>query len=128
MNVMPPYRHARTQAQCLLRLNRPAEAKPLLEAVCRENYKHDFGYSLMAYAETLTALKEADAALNVWQHVVENHSYPRAKVQLADLYIARKDFTAARAQLNDVINDDAHAPSEQQRRRDRVWIKRKKRC
>ncbi len=109
--------------QCLLRLNRPAEAKPLLEAVCRENYKHDFGYSLMAYAETLTALKESDAALNVWQHVVENHSYPRAKVQLAELYIARKDFAAARAQLNDVISDDAHAPSFQ-RRRDRVWIKR----
>lgn len=109
--------------QCLLRLNRPAEAKPLLEAVCRENYKHDFGYSLMAYAETLTALKETDAALNAWQHVVENHSYPRAKVQLAELQITRKDFPAARVQLTDVINDDAHAPSFQ-RRRDRVWVKR----
>ena len=109
--------------QCLLRLNRPAEAKPLLEAVCRDNYKHDFGYSLMAYAETLTALKETDAALGVWQHVVENHSYPRAKVQLAELYIARKDPAAARAQLNDVLNDDVHAPSFQ-RKRDRVWIRR----
>ena len=75
--------------QCLLRLNRPAEAKPLLEAVCRDNFKHDFGYSLMAYAETLTALNETDAALGIWQHVVENHSYPRAKVQLAELYIAK---------------------------------------
>ena len=109
--------------QCLLRLKRPAEAKPLLEAVCRDNFKHDFGYTLMAYAETLIALNETDAALGVWQHVVEHHSYPRAKVQLADLYIARKQFDLARAQLNDVVNDDAHAPAFQ-RKRDRVWIKR----
>jgi len=109
--------------QCLLRLKRPAEAKPLLKAVCRENFKHDFGYSLMAYAETLAALNETDAALGVWQHVVEHHSYPRAKVQLADLYIAKKQFALARAQLNDVVNDDSHAPTFQ-RKRDRVWIKR----
>jgi hypothetical protein len=111
--------------QCLLRLNRPAEARPLLEAVCRENSKHDFGYSLMAYAETLTALNEKDAALNVWQNVVENHSYPRAKVQLAELYIARKQNDLARAQLNDVVSDDVHAPTFQ-RKRDRVWISRAK--
>lgn len=111
--------------QCLLRLKRPAEARPLLDAVCRENFKHDFGYSLMAYAETLMALNETDAALNIWQHVVENHSYPRAKVQLAELYLAKKQKDLARAQLNDVVNDDVHAPTFQ-RRRDRVWIRRAK--
>jgi len=111
--------------QCLLRLKRPTEARPLLEAVCRENFKHDFGHSLMAYAETLTALGETDAALNVWQNVVENHSYPRAKVQLAELYLARKQDDLARPQLNDVIGDDVHAPSFQ-RKRDRVWVWRAK--
>jgi hypothetical protein len=111
--------------QCLLRLKRPAEARPLLDAVCRENYKHDFGHSLMAYAETLTALNETDAALNIWQHVVENHSYPRAKVQLAELYLARKQTDLARDQLQDVVNDDVHAPAFQ-RKRDRVWIRRAK--
>jgi hypothetical protein len=111
--------------QCLLRLKRPAEARLLLEAVCRENPKHDFGYSLMAYAETLTALNETDAALQVWQHVVENHSYPRAKVQLAELYLARNQTEPARAQINEVINDDVHAPTFQ-RKRDRVWIWRAK--
>lgn len=111
--------------QCLLRLKRPAEARPLLDAVCRENYKHDFGYSLMAYAETLMALNETDAALNIWQHVVENHSYPRAKVQLAELYLARKQNDLARDQLKDVVNDDVHAPTFQ-RKRDRVWIRRAK--
>jgi len=111
--------------QCLLRLKRPAEARPFLEAVCRENDRHDFGHSLMAYAETLTALKETDAALNIWWHVVENHSYPRAKVQLAELYLAKKQNDLARAQLNDVISDDVHAPAFQ-RRRDRVWVRRAK--
>lgn len=111
--------------QCLLRLKRPSEARPLLEAVCRENYKHDFGYSLMAYAETLTALNETDAALKIWQKVVEDHSYPRAKVQLAELYIKINQQILARAQLLDVVNDDVHAPLFQ-RKRDRVWIRRAK--
>ena len=111
--------------QCLLRLKRPAEARPLLDAVCRENPKHDFGYSLMAYAETLTELNETDAALTIWQHVVENHSYPRAKVQLAELYIAKKQNDLARTELNDVVSDDAHAPTFQ-RKRDRVWVRRAK--
>jgi len=111
--------------QCLLRLKRPAEARPLLDAVCRENYKHDFGYSLMAYAETLMALHETEAALNIWQHVVENHSYPRAKVQLAEIYFAKKQTELARVQLDEVITDDLHAPAFQ-RRRDRVWVRRAK--
>lgn len=113
--------------QCLLRLKRPAEARPLLDAVCRENYKHDFGHSLMAYAETLTALNETDAAFDIWQHVVENHSYARAKVQFAGLCLAKKKNDLARTQFNDVISDDLHAP-RYQRRRDRVWVRRAKRA
>jgi hypothetical protein len=111
--------------QCLLRLKRPAEARPLLEGVCRENFKHDFGYSLMAYAETLMALGETDAAFDVWKNVVENHSYARAKVQFAELCLARNQPDLARTQLNDVIKDDLHAPTFQ-RRRDRVWVWRAK--
>ena len=111
--------------QCLLRLKRPAEACPLLDAVCRENHEHDFGHSLMAYAETLTALNETDAALNVWQHVVEHHSYPRAKVQYAELCLAKNQKDLAKTQLNEVVADDAHAPAFQ-RKRDRVWIRRAK--
>src|SRR4051812_20775618 len=37
--------------QCLLRQKRAAEARPLLEGVVAENPKHDYGYSLMAFAE-----------------------------------------------------------------------------
>jgi hypothetical protein len=107
--------------QCLLRQKRPAEARPLLEAVCRENPRHDYGHSLMAYAETLTALGETDAAFGVWQHVVENHSYARAKVQFAELCLAKNQSDLAREQLNDVIKDDQHAPAFQ-RRKDRVWV------
>src|SRR2546429_4270072 len=49
--------------QCLLRQKRAAEARPLLEGVVAENAKHDYGYTLMALAEDLAALGEADAAM-----------------------------------------------------------------
>ncbi len=107
--------------QCLARLNRPAEAKPLLEGVCREDPKHDFGYTMMALAETMSALGERDAALKVWLWVVDHHSYPRAKVQLAEMHIANNQLELARAEIKDVMTDDAHAPTFQ-RKRDRVWV------
>jgi hypothetical protein len=111
--------------QCLALLKRPAEAKPLLEGVCKEDPKHDYGYSMMALAETLTALGERQAALDVWLKVVTNHSYPRAKVQLAEMYIGNNQADLARAELKDVLSDDVHAPAFQ-RKRDRVWVKRAK--
>jgi hypothetical protein len=111
--------------QCLLRQKRAAEARPLLEGVLRENPKHDYNYTAMAYAETLTALGETDNAIKSWEYVVAHNSYPRAKVQLAELYIAKKQFDLARAELKVVVSDDAHSPSFQ-RRRDRVWIRRAK--
>jgi len=111
--------------QCLLRKKRPAEARPLLEGVVAENPKHDYGYSLMALAETLTALGETDNAMNIWKQVTENHSYPRAKVQLAELYVGKNQSDLARSELREVLADDAHAPTFQ-RKRDRVWIRRAK--
>lgn len=109
--------------QCLLRAKRPAEARPLLEGVVTQDPKHDYGHSLMAYAETLGALGESDRALPMWKQVTEQHSYPRARVQLAELLIANNDPEAAQAALREVIADDPHAPAFQ-RRRDRVWVRR----
>ena len=111
--------------QCLLRLKRPAEARPLLEGVCAEDPKHDYGYSMMALAETLSALGEQNAALEIWRQVTANHAYPRAKVQLAELYLAKNQTDLARAELKDVMADDAHAPAFQ-RKRDRVWVRKAK--
>ncbi len=105
--------------QCLLRQKRPAEARPLLEGVVAENPKHDYGHSLMALAEALTALGQTDAALTLWLQVTANHSYPRAKVQLAELYLASNQRDLARSEVSEVVADDAHAPVFQ-RRRDRV--------
>jgi len=109
--------------QCLLRQKRAAEARPILEKVCAENPKHDYGYSLMALAETRAALGEPDAAMQIWLQVTANHSYPRAKVQLAELYLAKNQIEPARVEINDVLADDVHAPKFQ-RRRDRVWVRR----
>ena len=111
--------------QCLVRLNRPAEARPFLESVMHEKPDHDYGHTMMALAETLTALGETDNALQYWLHITQNHSYPRAKVQLAELYLARNQPDLARAELKDVLSDDQHAPAFQ-RKRDRVWVWRAK--
>ncbi len=111
--------------QCLLRQKKPADARPLLEAVCAENAKHDYGHSLMALAETLTALGDKEGAVGVWKKVLENHSYPRARVQLAELHLAREEAGLARQELEEVLADDQHAPAFQ-RKRERVWIKRAK--
>ncbi len=111
--------------QCLLRQKRAAEARPLLESVMRDKPDHDYGHTMMAMAETLTALGETDNALLYWQHVTQNHSYPRAKVQLAELYLAKNQPDLARTELREVVADDAHAPAFQ-RKRDRVWMWRAK--
>lgn len=111
--------------QCLLRLNRPAEARPLLEGVLTEKPDHEYGYTMMAQAETLTALGEPENAILYWQHITQNHSYPRAKVQLAELYLAKNQPDLARSELKDVLTDDAHSPAFQ-RKRDRVWVSRAK--
>ncbi len=111
--------------QCLLRQKKPAEARPLLEGVVAENPKHEYGYSQMALAETLMALGQIDEAMQIWRQVTENHSYPRAKVQLAELYFARNQPDLARDEVSEVLNDDAHAPAFQ-RKRDRVWVRRAK--
>ena len=109
--------------QCLLRLKRPQEARPLLEGVVSENPRHDYGHSLMALAETLTALGEGEAALATWTRVTDSHSYPRARVQLAELYLAQGQPERARQEVREVLDDDPHTPAFQ-RRRDRVWVKR----
>ena len=109
--------------QCLLRQKKFAEARPLLEGVMHEKPEHDYGHTMMALAETLTALGETDNALLYWQHITQTHSYPRAKVQMAELYLAKQQNDLARAQLKDVLSDDVHAPAFQ-RKRDRVWVRR----
>ena len=111
--------------QCLLRQKRAAEARPLLEGVMAENPKHEYGYTMMALAETLTALGDTDSALKIWQQVTAEHSYARAKVQLAELYLAKNQPELARTELKDVVADDMHAPTFQ-RKRDRVWVWRAK--
>lgn len=111
--------------QCLLRQKKPLEAAPLLHQVCTENPKHDYGHSLMAYAETLMALGKTEEAICVWKQVLENNSYARARVQLADLYLQKGERDLARSELQSTLADDAHT-LRFQRKRDRIWMLRAK--
>lgn len=109
--------------QCLLRLNRPAEAKPLLEAALAADPRHDYGHTAMALAEAQTALGDPEAAYQTWSRVLANHSYARAKVQFAELALRRGEEARARAELEEVVSDDEFAPKFQ-RQREKVWVNR----
>jgi hypothetical protein len=111
--------------QCLLRQNRFEEARTFLEDVSICNPKHDYGHTLMAYAETLRALGQRDRAIAVFEQVTENHSYARARVQLAELYLEAGRAADARRQIDEVLADSRHAPAFQ-RRRERTWVRKAK--
>jgi hypothetical protein len=111
--------------QCLLRKMKPAEARPLLEAVVKEDARHDYGYTMMALAETYAAEGHTDAAIQIWERVLDGYSYSRARVQLAELYLAKGAKDKAREQVREVIETDAHAPAFD-RKRNRIWLRRAK--
>lgn len=112
--------------QCLLRQKKPAEAQPLLEGVVREDSRHDYGYTMMALAETRAALGRIDDAIRTWEDVLQFHSYSRARVQLAELYLSKGEQEKALQQLREVIESEPHAPAFD-RKRNRVWLVRAKR-
>lgn len=109
--------------QCLLRLDRATEARTYLAAVCAENPKHDYGYSLMAFAEACAALGDADGALAIWEQVVAQHSYARARTQLAELLATKGQTERVRKLAEEVLFEDKHAPRYQQQA-EKPWVKR----
>ena len=111
--------------QCLLRLKRPAEALPLLEGVCAEVPKHDYGHTRMALAETYAVLGRNEEAIGAFEQVLQANGYARAKVQLAQLYSAVNRPGEARVLLRETVEDDLHSPAFQ-RKRDRVWVRQAK--
>jgi hypothetical protein len=111
--------------QCILRQDRPEEALPLLEKIISENPKHDYGHTMMAYAETLTQLGQKDAALLAWQRVLENNSYARARVQLARLHLERGEHDLAKKELTDFLADEAYGASFQ-KKLDKPWVRQAK--
>ncbi|HEX4141573.1 MAG TPA: tetratricopeptide repeat protein [Candidatus Methylacidiphilales bacterium] len=102
-----------------------AEALSLLESVCATNPKHDYGYTLMTLAETQAALGLVDRALATWRQVLSMYSYPRARVQYAELLIKQKDYAGARKALEEVIRDAPYA-TKFERKREKVWFNRAK--
>ena len=108
--------------QCLLRLGRPNEAKPVLEKVVKENPQHEYGNTLMMYAETLGVLGDKEGAIRAWREVLEHHHYAQARVNLAKLLIEKGDKESARRDLQEVIADAGHGPAFQ-RKREKGWAK-----
>jgi tetratricopeptide (TPR) repeat protein len=110
---------------CLAREGKTAEALPLLQAVCAQNPKHDYGYTLMTLAETQNALGRKDEALATWRQVLGMYSYARARVQFAQLLVERGEKDEARKILEEVLADEPYAATFQ-RRREAVWVRKAK--
>lgn len=110
---------------CLVRRGKTAEALPLLESVAVKNPRHDYGYTLMTFAEAQTAAGQPDRALATWQQVLSLYSYSRARVQYAQLLVDRKDYEPARKILKSVVEDEPYEPRFQ-RKREQVWLGRAK--
>jgi hypothetical protein len=111
--------------QCLLRQGRAEEAKPLLQRVLEKNQKHDYGHTMMAYAETLANLGDKDSAIEAWKLVLEHNSYARARVQLSELYLEKGAKAEAKELLEEFLQDATYTASFQQRK-DRPWINKAK--
>jgi tetratricopeptide (TPR) repeat protein len=110
---------------CLARRDQPQEALPLLESVCTQNPKHDYGYTLMTLAEAQTAAGQTDRALATWRQVLALYQYSRARVQFAELLMKTGAPAEARKNLDEVIEEGAYAPKFQ-RKREVVWVRRAK--
>jgi hypothetical protein len=111
--------------QCLLRKGKAEEAVPLLEKVIQGNPRHDYGHTMMAYAETLMKLGRQQEALAAWKEVLEHHSYARARVQFAQVYGELGNKEAARKELADFLVDEQHGAAFQ-KKQDKPWIKKAK--
>jgi hypothetical protein len=108
-----------------VRRDKAKEALPLLEAVCAQNPKHDYGYTLMTLAETQAANGLVDQAMATWRQVLSLYGYPRARVQYAELLIQKKDYAEARKNLEDVVHDAPYV-TKFQRKREAIWFSRAK--
>ena len=61
----------------------------------------------------------------IWEQVVSQHSYARARTQLAELLAAKGHAARARQLAEEVIAEDKHTP-KYQRRQEKPWVSRAK--
>ena len=109
--------------QCLLRAQNPPPPAPSSNKSAARNRSTITVIPSWRTPNRWPPSAETDAAVAAWLQVLESHTYARARVLLAELYLARNQRDLARAALRETLNDDAHAPNFQ-RKRDRVWIRK----
>jgi len=109
--------------QCLIELNEPEKAVPLLEKVIHEDPKFDYGTAMMGLARAYALLNQIEKAQLALEKVLETQTYAEARVQLAEIYLKIGRQDDARYQLSEVIEDDKHAPHFVQKK-DRVWTRK----
>lgn len=108
---------------CYWKQERWDEARQTLEPVIASNARHDYGQTQMTLAQVYARLGQNAAAIAAWESVLEANTYAQARVLLGEAYLAADRRKEARAQFNEVLRSDKHAP-DFHRRRDKLWVKR----
>jgi tetratricopeptide (TPR) repeat protein len=112
--------------RCLQEQQRYGEARPLLEDVCMADPRHDFGATLIALGEILTALGESKSAVRIWEQAIEHNSYAQPRVRLAELYLQSGEpdkRDRARLLVEDVLREETLTPAFQQKQ-EAEWTRR----
>jgi hypothetical protein len=103
---------------------KPAEALPYLKQAVERNPKHDYGDTVMSYAEVMTTLGDP-GALDAWKLALTCCSLPRAKVQYAELLVKLGQTQEAGKIVKAVVDDAPYTPAFQAKK-DAPWVKRAK--
>jgi len=109
--------------RCLIKLNEPDKAINLLDKVIAEDQRHEYGVTLMALAEACLLLNQTERAQKALEQVLQHQTYAEARVMLAEIYLQNDRKDDAKHQLEEVIEDDKHAPAFV-KKKDRVWSRK----
>ena len=111
--------------RALMAFKQSAKAVEMLERVHFQDPDHDYGTTTMALGHAYLSLDRMPEAQRVLENVLQKHSYAQAKVQLAEIYMKSGRTREAAQHLQEVMDDDKHAPSFA-KNRDVEWTRKAK--
>lgn len=91
------------------------EAKPLLLEALEENPHYEYGDLLLHAAHCAIGLNDMETAHTCYGEITKKYTYPRARIEYAELLNRTGDHDEAVALLKRVVADGLHAPRYQAR-------------
>lgn len=107
-------------AHCLLKLDRPTEARGFFEEICATDPRHDGGGTLTGLAEALTAVGEKARARELWEQLAGESDEIRPRVRLAEILAEAGEKDRARQLVEEVLREET-STARIPRRQDEQW-------